>query len=225
MADPVPTSAPRSGGWIDPERRRSLRSWRLALALALALLATWLTGQLPLLGAGQRPWALLLAFPLGHLLFAGSVALNRLSWRAGRGALTASLRLLYRPYGGETLLFYLLLALAEELLFRALPLSWLLARGPVHPGWVLGLALLFVLVHGYRPGRRGSPLLLGLDLFLLALVLGLFFLATGDLWPLVIAHAVRNGSLAKVLVRKDRLAAARQAGGRGDGVGEGRGES
>ena len=192
---------PRRGPEIEPERRRSPWSWRLWLALACALGLAAATGVLPELLAVRRPWTLLAALPLGHLALACSTALMRLSLRQGAQAFWASLCSLYRPYGGSTLLFCALLALAEEVLLRGLPLMLLGC------GWlqVLGLSVLFALLHAGRRGRRGLGLLVMLDTLLFGLALCLLFCALGELWPLVVIHFVRNGSVAKVFVRRDRL--------------------
>jgi len=63
-------------GWIEPERRRSPLSWRLALALALALGLTAWAGELALLRPG-RLWTLLPALLAGHLAFGLSILLLR----------------------------------------------------------------------------------------------------------------------------------------------------
>lgn len=188
--------------FIEPERCRRLRSPRLWLAAAAAAVITVSAGELSLLWRCAHPWALPAAFLLGHVLFGFSRGLGRLSLRAGRDGFVASVRFLYRPYGGETLLFYFFLALAEELIFRAVPLS-LLEGSWEH---VLGLSLLFAAIHVFPWSRRGG-LLRVLDLFSFAVIVGFLFVWLGDLWPLVIVHWVRNGSVAKTLVRRERLEA------------------
>ena len=189
---------------IDPHRRRTPRSPRLWLALAAAALVMYLGDCLHLLWQVDHLWAIPLAVLLGHLSFAFSLGISRLSIRDGLSGLRATLLFFYRPYGGWTLLFYALLSLAEELFFRAVPLSIL-----PHTWWVVVLlAVGFSLIHIY-PGRKGFPLMMLIDFFLFGVGLGAFFIWVGDLWPLVIIHTIRNGSVAKVLVRRDRLEAYR----------------
>ncbi|MBM4321130.1 MAG: hypothetical protein FJ125_14565, partial [Deltaproteobacteria bacterium] len=120
-----PPRMTRAQPFVDTERRRSLRSWRPWLVLALPLGLAAATGLLPSLLVPRQPWALLAAVPLGHLALGASVALTRLSLRDGGQALKASLLFFYRPYGASTLAFYALIALAEELLFRGIPLTLL----------------------------------------------------------------------------------------------------
>ncbi len=187
--------------FIDPQRRRSIRSVSLWTALACALALTWATGRLYLFYDVEYPWLLAASFPAGHLLFGVSQMLSRLSLRQGVHAAVASVRLFYRPYGGATLLFYGLLAIAEELVFRAVPLSFL--EGTVLQ--VVGLAVVFALVHQVPgPGKRFS-VAVTVELTLFGVLLGLFFAVTGEFWPLVVVHFIRNGSVAKVFVRKDLL--------------------
>ncbi len=195
----------QQGPWaMDPVRRRSPLSLRLALALAAAGGALVATGQTGVLLRLPRLEGLLLALAVGHLAFAASLLLSQRSWRAARGGLVASLARVYRPGAGGTALFYLLLALAEELLLRVLPL------GLWGAGWgtVCGSALVFAALHVWRPGRRGLPLPQLLDLFLFGCVLAALYLAWGDPWTPALAHALRNLAVAKVMVRRDLLAAA-----------------
>ena len=190
-----------SAPFVERERRRPVTSLRVLLGLGVALGLAALAGSLGLLLRVEHPWALVAALLLGHVAFGFSLALSHLNPRTGWVAAMASLRLLYRPYGGRTMLFYAQLALAEELLFRALPLSLL------GGSWwlVLLLSAAFAFIHIGRPGRRAFPLMIAIELFILGIGLCLLFLWLGDLWPLVILHWVRNCCVAKTLVRKDRL--------------------
>lgn len=181
---------------IDPRRRRSLRSVRLWASLGLAVAALAAFDGVALLWTVNHPIALIAALPIGHAAFFLSVLLTSLSPRMAWYATKGSLQHLYRPYGGVTMLFYFLLALAEEVVFRALPLSvWGDAT------WqVVLLALLFCLIHTRKTGR--SRVLVIADFFVLGLLLGGLFVWTRDLWPLVVVHWVRNASVAKVFVGK-----------------------
>lgn len=190
---------------IEPERRRSLRSPRLWAGVCLAALLVVSTGTWPLLWRCAHPWALPGALLLGHLLFGVSRAIVQLSLRQGWYGLMASVRLLYLPYGGQTLSFYLVLALAEELVFRAIPLSLLSGAW-----WQVALlAAAFCAIH-VLPRWRSCPLLPAFDFLVFGLALGFLFVWLGDLWPLVLIHWVRDGSVAKIVVRRDRLEALRR---------------
>ncbi len=191
---------------MDPARVRSPLTLKPWLALGFAAVLTWLAGvRAPFI---PRWSTVPLGLGLGHLAFFTSVLVTRLSLREARVAFQVSLRLLYLPYGFGTGLFYLVVALAEELLFRVLPVE-LWGPGP-------GVAALFVagfaLTHSLRPGRRGLPVLQLLDMTLFAAGTYAVYLATGDLWALVLIHWVRNLSVAKTFVRKDRLETTRSAG-------------
>lgn len=184
------------GPEIDPRRRRSLRSVPLWASLGLAALALVAFDGLELLRTVNHPVALVAALPIGHAAFFLSVLLTRLSLRTAWYATKGSVQHLYRPYGGATMFFYFLLAIAEEVVFRALPLFvW------GDAAWqVVLLALLFCLIHTRKTGR--SRVLVLADFFVLGLLLGGLFVWTRDLWPLVIVHWVRNASVAKVFVGK-----------------------
>lgn len=191
---------------MDPQRRRPATSLRTLLALGVALGVAAALGRLHVLGPPRRLWALPLAIVGGHLAFAQCILLARRNLREAWIATRTSLRLVYRPYAGRTMLFYLQLAVAEELLLRALPLD--LLDGAL---WaLLPLALGFALLHVWRP-RSGLPLMQLLDLFLLGVWLGLLYLWLRELWPLVLVHWLRNVSVAKTMVRRHILEAARRA--------------
>lgn len=192
--------AKKARPFIEPERRRSLKSWRLWAGVALAFGLMAATGNIHLLWRFNHPWALPAALVLGHLLFGLSLMFSRFSFKFGWYGMLASFRLLYRPYGGVTLLFYFLLALSEELLFRALPLTWM---GGAF--WQVPLlALAFSLLHLF-PLWRGPVLLKAVDLFVFGLILGFLYLWLEDFWPLVAIHWVRNAGVAKIFIRRDRL--------------------
>ena len=181
---------------VEQQRQRHLgRPWPWLLLLISLSLSHALGQHEALLRLNPLSW--LLALPAGHLLFAWSVLFTRLDLRLARGALRASLSLLYRPYDLETMGFYLLVALSEEILFRLLPLSlW------ASPWSLLIAALIFTLSHS----AKRLSLLPALDLLLFALLLGLWFRAGGDLISLCLIHWIRNGSLAKVFVRQGSVA-------------------
>lgn len=181
---------------VDPRRRRSLWSIRLWAAVAVAVLAVVVFEPLSLLWTVNHPIALLLAFPAGHLAFGLSVLTTSLSPRTAWYSMTGSIALFYRPFGGGTMLFYVFVAFAEEVLFRALPFSH--SEGA---WWQIALlALAFTLIH--VRGASRSRLLVLVDFFVFGCLLGALFVWLRDLWPLVIIHWVRNASVAKVFVRK-----------------------
>ncbi len=182
---------------VEQQRRRSLsKPWPWFLLLLSLLLSLALGQHTALLRLNPLSWPL--ALFAGHLLFFWSVLFTRLNLRLARGALRASLSLLYRPYDLETMAFYLLVALSEEILFRVLPLS--LWEG----SWSLLLAASF---FTFSHASKRLSLLPTLDLFLFALLLGLWFQEGGDLISLCLIHWIRNGSLAKVFVQRGRVGA------------------
>jgi uncharacterized protein len=91
--------------------------------------------------------------------------------------------------GGPVLLALTLLAgavltpLGEELLFRGVVTNWLLRFG----GWVAVpvSAALFALSHGVN---NVLPVA-----FVVGVIAGLLFRATGSIWPGVVVHAIYNG--------------------------------
>ena len=187
--------------FVEPERKRDPRSLRLWLGLAVSLLLAVIAGCEGLFISLRYWWELPLALLLGHFCFAFSRMVTTLSLKAGIKSFVATLKFFYRPYGGLTLLFYFILSISEELFFRALPLSL------IDGTWwqVVLLSMGFAAVHLYPPRKKPFPVILLVDFFLMGIGLSLLFLWLGDLWPLVIVHWVRNGSVAKVLIRRDRL--------------------
>lgn len=104
--------------------------------------------------------------------------------------------------------------LVEEMLFRGLLLGALVRKSQVvaarHRGWLIRLSnvassLFFALLH---IDAWPSPI----GIFFLSLALGKLYIATGRLWPCVVAHAVFNltgilGMIAAVLMQeKEALA-------------------
>lgn len=88
--------------------------------------------------------------------------------------------------------------LAEELLFRVTLQSWLAERMPAALA-IVGTAMMFALVHGWRDA---------LPLLPLSLILGYLYHRTRSYWACVTAHAIFNASnLAMVLLADDRLPA------------------
>lgn len=183
-------------------RLRSVRVARVWLFVGTVLLASAVTDKLGLthtrrlLTHVDHHWALVAAFPMGHLGFGWSVLLCRLSLREAWRAVIVSIRLVYLPFAGETMLFYGLVAFAEELMFRGVLLPTLGGN------WfgLLAQTLAFVLSH-----RLERPALMRiLDLVTLALGLGAAALWLDDWWPLVIVHWVRNVSCTKVIGQKTR---------------------
>jgi membrane protease YdiL (CAAX protease family) len=174
-------------------RHRSLKAIRLWLGFALACTLAVITGTTELIWRFELSFAIVLAFPVGHLMLGFALALNRLSFKYAWGGLRGSLKLLYRPFGGETMLFYFILAISEELIFRAVPLS-VLGGAWWH---VLMFAAAFSAIHLFNK-IRGPALLLALDFFLFGVILGFVFTWLGEFWPLVIIHWIRNAGLAKI---------------------------
>ncbi|MCU0663522.1 MAG: CPBP family intramembrane metalloprotease [Myxococcota bacterium] len=181
---------------LDPSRRRSLRSPRLWLAVVLAFALLLATSTTHLLWRWPPWWAVLLCFPAGHLSFGFSLLITRMSWRFATHGTLASLRYLYQPFGLETMAFYFLIALSEEILFRVVPLTLFGASW-----WtILGTALLFAAVHALD-GRHRAVILL-LDMLLFGLAMGWLFAFLPSPWPLVLIHFLRNACVAKVFVAK-----------------------
>jgi membrane protease YdiL (CAAX protease family) len=183
---------------LHPSRHRSLKRPQLWVGLALALAMVALAGEWQLFVRVESWWAIILAFPAGNLVFATAMGFNRLSARQFVYGITGGAKLFYIPYGLETTIFYFVLSISEELIFRAVPLS--LLRGT---WWqVVLLSAVFSAVHVVGQRRKGPLTLLVIDMFFFGVVLSLIFLWIGELWPIVIIHWIRNCSVAKLFVSK-----------------------
>lgn len=184
---------------LHPSRRRPLKRIRLWLGFLMAVAFAVLAGQSGLFFNIHHWWALLAAFPAGHLVFAMALGFNRLSLKQFTYGLTGGSKEFYLPYGLETTVFYFVLALSEELIFRAVPLSLL------EGSWwqVVLLSAAFSAMHVVGKLRQGPLTLLIIDMFAFGVALSLVFLWLRDLWPIVIIHWIRNCSVAKLYVSKN----------------------
>ena len=190
---------------LDATRRR-LRWWYLALPVCGAVL--W-TPPFRLLVAEVRSWYLLPVWVLvAHLHTSFSHALVTGSLRKGR----VFFRSTWLAYGEARSWTHwqaaMLIALAEETVFRAVLLWPLLAVSPALVA-VGGTSVLFALAHlGGKARKRGPRTLL--DLFLLGTLLGAITVWTRSLYPAIVIHGWRNYILRCLLVSKEELEALRQ---------------
>ena len=186
--------------------RRLLPLYYLALPLAAAL--AWLLPYRWLLADWLLHLLLLPAWVVaGHLACALSCLITTRSPRYALGLLRSTV-LVYRAEASAThLQAALLVALAEEMIFRHGLLWWFadLLRCPA--GALALVSVLFAALH-LRPGpglRRNLPRLV--DLLLLGLLLGGVTLATRSIYPALLMHATRNYTLRCLLVSREELAA------------------
>lgn len=183
------------------ERETLRRLPLLYLALPLAALVIW---SCPYHHLVTNLVGLILA-PLwivaAHLLCGLSYVITALSPRRGLMLVKSSLLV----YGAEASLIHLqaavLVALAEEVIFRYALLGWL--GGLLGPAAALLLvSLAFSLLH-LRSGKNLQGILNHLDLLLFALVLGGLTLWLGSLYPALILHAMRNYILRCLLISRE----------------------
>ncbi len=179
--------------------RRRLPWWYLAVPFAA--IVTWLLPYRWLL-TDLRAWYLLpLWILVAHLHTSMSHALATGSCRKG-AAFLRNTRLAYRSAGSLVhLQAALLVALAEETLFRE-AILWPL-RDAVSSSLValVATSLLFSFAHLRRRGRRRGARTL-LDLFLLAVLLGALTLWTRSLYPAIVIHGWRNYLLRCLLISR-----------------------
>lgn len=170
-----------------------------ALLLGAAFASTWLVGfrlaQLDPHALGwkpARPWrgagvgAALGAAAAGAALLL-AVLLGSAGWLPDGGTVAT--------YAGTLMATLLVLApaaLAEEVLFRGVPLVLLAAAIGRWPA-VLGLSVLFALAHLGNPHATALGLV---NIGLAGVFLSLVFLAPGGLWAATGAHLAWNGTLA-----------------------------
>ena len=174
----------------------------LYLAIPLAVVIVWLVPHHRLVTNLLGLYLLPLWIVLAHLLCGLSYTLTGLSLRRGLMLIKSSL-LVYRRK--ESSLIHLqaalLVALAEEAVFRYALLGWLDgALGPVAA--LLITSLLFSLLH-LRRGVGAKRVLHHADLFLFALVLGGLTLGLASIYPALILHGMRNYILRCLLISKE----------------------
>ena len=178
--------------------------WLAALQSLVLLIVfgvmTWLVGgRILRLGAddfGVRPagrgfgrfsWAFGIGALLAALAMGIAVIAGRATWHRDGGALSSWLLSVLAT--GAVLLPA---ALAEELMFRGVPmiaLSRAFGRAPA----IVGLSLLFGLVHLSNPGVTGLAVA---NIAIAGVFLGLAFFTPGGLWTATGAHLGWNLSLA-----------------------------
>jgi len=151
-----------------------------AVLLVLSGLGWWLWPPAPLESRWSWPWQLLGGVGVGAALLAGAWLLERTlpSFRATSRRLERLVRDL-RLTRAQALAGALASGVSEELFFR----GWLLGVGGLW--WQ---ALVFMLLH--PAGRRGWSYTLYTGVA--GLVLGWLTLASGSLWPALIAHVAVN---------------------------------
>jgi hypothetical protein len=175
---------------IPRSRRRDLRRPVLWAALAAAAAAAILSGSFRSFLAPEAPLAILLGLPLGHALLAlGHALVSRNRERVAHCVTRAHLVYL-PPHHAPTAAFYLLIALAEEILFRIAPL-WLWPSVLTALVSSLAFAALHVSLTRVALVRR-------IDLFLFAAAQCALFLLWRNPYLIVLSHFVRNYAQAKL---------------------------
>ncbi|MFH2007488.1 MAG: CPBP family intramembrane glutamic endopeptidase [bacterium] len=186
---------------------------RLPLYYLAALVAGGLIFLLPRPGllTDLSLWPALPAWiVLSHLLVGGSYVITSLKLRRGYTLAKSSLAVYGKLASITHLQAAILIAVAEELIFRYALLFWL-ARILGSP-WIALLitSVAFALAHVptflKRSGKTPGALRL-IDMFLFALVLGGLTLWTRSLYPALIAHAMRNYILRCLLISREEYVA------------------
>ncbi|HEX7025155.1 MAG TPA: type II CAAX endopeptidase family protein, partial [Gemmatimonadales bacterium] len=184
----------------DPGEALWYAGWQALVMLGAFGAATWLIGRRVLrftagdfglvpVSRGVRGfgWGLLLGAVLAAVAMSFAVALGRAAWRDDGGA-TASWLVTVLATG----LVLLPAALAEELIFRGVPML-ALARAFGRMPAIIGLAILFGVGHANNPGI--TPLAIA-NITLAGVFLGLAFFSPGGLWTATGAHLGWNLALA-----------------------------
>ena len=195
--------------------RRLLRLYYLAFPFAC--IVVWLLPSNRSLVTDLSRWYLLpLCVVVGHLACGLSCLITTRSPRYSALLLQSSLYVYWQEASATHLQAALLVALAEEMIFRYAMLGWLTQA--LGPWWALALVSgLFASMHqrapqGARTGERRGPargdagvknLSSLLDYFLFGLLLGGLTLGSGSLYPAVVVHAMRNYILRCLLISKE----------------------
>jgi hypothetical protein len=169
-----------------------------ACSLVAFGLVTWLIGfrgasldAITLRWRPARPRDMARGFALGAIPAAATMVLAlplaRAAWRGdGHGVVE------WAGSVGWLLVYLAPAALAEELIFRGVPLV-LLAAAFGRGAAVVGLAVVFAIAHGLNP--EVSPLALG-NVALAGVMLGAVFFLPGGIWTATGAHIGWNATLA-----------------------------
>ncbi len=183
--------------------RRWLRLYYLAIPFAFTVV--WLLPPFRGLVTDLTRWYLLpLWVVAGHLACGLSCLITTRSPRYAGLLLQSSLYVYWQEASATHLQAALLVALAEEMIFRYAMLGWLAqAMGPY--GALALVSGLFAALH-LRPDTGIKSLSSLVDYFLLGLLLGGVTLATGSLYPAVVIHTMRNYILRCLLISREEYA-------------------
>jgi uncharacterized protein len=192
-------SAENAVSWLNTAGSGSLLL-QAVVTLASTALFTWLIGVRKLgltredlrYARGGRAWAGFRRGLLAGALTAGlALLISAVGGNAGWVQDTGSLAD-YLLQSGKTIAVLAPAALAEEVLFRGVPIV-LLAAALGRGGAVLSVAVVFALAHLLNP--NATPLGLG-NIALAGIFLGLAFYAPGGIWTAFGAHLGWNTLLA-----------------------------
>jgi membrane protease YdiL (CAAX protease family) len=169
----------------------------------LKVLVTAVAGAAGIVGSGAGPeligpssLALGVAGPvLGVLLVAVSLLVTAASpFRAVASAARLLLRWRRLPRGPEPLAWSILVALAEEGVFRLAAFAWLPPAW-----WAVGLvSLAFAALHVSRIARRRRPWRVAAATFVFSVALCLAYLWSGSFWLVAVAHLAHNLALDRI---------------------------
>ena len=183
--------------------RRRLRLYYLAFPFTCTVV--WLLPPFRGLVTDLTYWYLLpLWVVAGHLACALSCLITTRSPRYSALLLKSSLYVYWQEASATHLQAALMVALAEEMIFRYAMLGWL--SQTMEPA--VGLALvsaLFAAMH-LRPDSGLKGIWSTLDYFLLGLLLGGLTLALGSIYPALVIHAMRNYILRCLLITEEEYA-------------------
>ena len=180
--------------------RRLLRFYYLAFPFACTVV--WLLPASRSLMTDLTRWYLLpLCVVAGHLAVGLSCLITTRSPRYAALLLQSSLYVYWQEASVTHLQAALLVALAEEMIFRYAMLGWLCQA--LGSWWALALVSgLFASMH-LRPDAGVKNLSSLLDYFLFGLLLGGLTLGSGSLYPAVVLHAMRNYILRCLLISEE----------------------
>ncbi len=183
--------------------RRWIRLYYLAIPFACTVV--WLLPQYRGLVTDLSRWYLLPLWVLaGHLACALSCLVTTRSPRYAGLFLRSSLYVYWQEASLVHLQAALLVALAEEMVFRYAMLGWLVQT--MEPAGGLAMVSgLFAALH-LRPDTGIKSIASLVDYFLLGLLLGGLTLATGSLLPALVIHAMRNYILRCLLITTEEYA-------------------
>lgn len=139
---------------------------------------------------------------LGQILYGFSCVITSLSLKRG----VAFWKSAFSVYGKMGSVIHLqaavLVAMLEEAIFRYALLFYVYDSSGSVLLAILGTSVLFSALH-VRRGFRLARILVYVDYFVFALILGAISLATNSIYPAVILHAMRNYILRCLLISKE----------------------